>query len=275
MRYYFARGAFILFLGIFIDVVAWGILPLTTVDVLYLLGLGLPIAAALLRSKSRVLLGVVAVILVATPILQEKFGYADYPNEWMLSGKLENAANTPVIQHWFIDGWFPLFPWLSYLIVGAVVGKWRWAKGEQWTFRDRTFVLPALGLLLIGAVLWWFDPGKMLSRHGFSELFYPPTVGFVLFSWGTVGMILLFMDMVKAPAFLTLLGQCSMLMYVAHALVIGKAYSDYWENKASEERFLLLYFVLMVVLIAIAWSAKWLKRRWSPMPWWSHWILGG
>ena len=75
MKYYLQRGAFLIAVGAFVDMAAWRIIPFMTVDVLYSIGLSLPIVYLVSRFPSYVVVVLIACIFCATPMLQFVFGY--------------------------------------------------------------------------------------------------------------------------------------------------------------------------------------------------------
>jgi uncharacterized membrane protein len=103
LKYFLVRGMLIIAVGAFIDMLIWKIYPFTTVDVLYLIGISLPLAYLFQRLNTRYQCLIVISIFILTPFLQNIFGYADYPTEFFFpSGALtiiiENQ--TSILNHW-------------------------------------------------------------------------------------------------------------------------------------------------------------------------------
>ncbi len=70
LKYFLTRGVMIMAVGALIDVLVWRNLPFTTVDVLYLIGLSLPLAYIFSRLSSPFRWIAILVVFGLTPILQ-------------------------------------------------------------------------------------------------------------------------------------------------------------------------------------------------------------
>jgi uncharacterized membrane protein len=226
-RHYLVRGALLLAAGALVDTLISNIIPFYSFDVIYLIGIACPLTYffSLLPRVHQLLL--IALILLATPILQWTFGYTDDPGDYVLwgseSGTRRVVPETPtgLLQHLFIDGWFPLFPWLGVSFVGATA-----AQVFFLSVRDSARLeigLAALVALSAGIIAWWVYPGPMFDRDGSSELFYPPTLGFIVTVCGGVVAVLWAIRQTRNSTLyspLQWLGQCSLLMYILHLAII-------------------------------------------------------
>ena len=135
-----------------IDVAFEGIRPFTSMDVLYLLGVSLPLGFLALRLPTSVRWGLIFLIFAATPLLQHGLGYTEYPTEYELRGKEveESAAaqtHTSIWHHVLIDGWFPLVPWFGFTLLGINLAGVRWRQGTR---SFGSVAVLALGVLLLG-----------------------------------------------------------------------------------------------------------------------------
>jgi uncharacterized membrane protein len=252
------RVLFLLGCAAFTDMAAWGIRPFIGMDVLYLIGIGTLFTYMFCRLSDAAIGVIIFAILITMPWLQATFGYADYPTELeLLSGEVtvEVENQTSVLQHYFIDGWFPLVPWLAYMLAGAMVAHYRWGPASVRRFTNKKFVLLGGCLLALGTGWWSLYPGAMLSREGFSEIFYPPTPGFFIASLGLTLLVLAVAEAtqtLKCWAPVQLLGRCSLFVYVLHSVVIGRVFVSLWgeEPITSTVEFLLLYAFFMFGLYA-------------------------
>jgi uncharacterized membrane protein len=128
-RHYLVRGALLLAAGALVDTLISNIAPFYSFDVLYLIGIACPLTYffSLLPRVYQLLL--TALILLVTPILQWTFGYTDDPGDYILWGSASGTRSVVpenpngLLQHLFIDGWFPLFPWLGVSFVGATAAQ--------------------------------------------------------------------------------------------------------------------------------------------------------
>ncbi len=278
LRYFLLRGAMIVTMGALIDVLIWRIIPFTTVDVLYLIGISLPLAYLFSRLGTLHRWIIVIFIFLATPLLQTYFGYTDYPTEFFLSGQptIIIANQTGILNHWLIDGWFPIFPWLGFSLLGVNIAALRWNKLHS-NLGKNNISLIGLGILAFGAILWWLHPGSLLTRAGYSELFYPPTIGYIVTAIGII--VILFSIVDRNPSLLAykplqLLGESALFMYILHLVLIEYVIAQI-EPPQIFQFYLLTYIILSSFLISIAYGLKILKSRWKEKPFIIRFLLGG
>lgn len=246
------RSAWLLLLGAAIDLVCWEIEPLQTFDVLYLLGLALPVAGLCLRLELRVHLLLAVAVLVATPWLHGALGYGP-----LLPDQL--AYPWPAWRRLLVDGWFPVFPWLGVALLGSAAGRCEpLAEG-------RRHLLAPLGaaLALCGLVGWWLAPPLLVTRAGYSELFYPPSPQYLASALGAVLLALALFDALQrrwSLSWLVLLGRSSLLLYVSHVALIALVL-DEWFQGQTLPAFLGLYGLMALSLSCLAWAAERGRRR--------------
>lgn len=204
----FRRCARLLLVAAAIDVLCWHITPFTTFDVLYLIALATPIAA-LCRSlplHAHVLVGLG--VLAVTPLLRAWLGYGPL---------LPGSATSPVFHRLLVDGWFPVFPWLGVALLGAAAGRIRTRIGPRNRIASGAALagLGLLGLLVLGPVL--------VTRQGYSELFYPPTISVLCVAIGALLLIHAAFPRIRRRVplgFLEVYGRASLLLYVTHTVLI-------------------------------------------------------
>lgn len=256
-QYFMHRGAYLMVVGAGIELLIFHIFPFLTIDVLYLIGLALPICFWFLRIP-RLLKGlVVSVVLFAGPFLQNWLGYSAVPTEYYLTGQpvSEVPHLSPIWQQWLVDGWFPIFPWLGYALLGAWWGK----ENIYFQFSLKTGLI----LMIVGIGLLWFFQGPFYIRDGYSELFYPPTHGYVVIS---LGVIMLLFGCVKRfpnmffPFLFGTLGKHSLWIYVFHLAVGEYVISRLWQG-ISIAPFLLVYAIGIVLLWGMCQGLELLSRR--------------
>jgi uncharacterized membrane protein len=222
--------------GAAIDVVFWRIRPFTTVDVLYCIAVVL-VATHLFISHvpARARAWVATAALVVTPWLQRSLGYSDYPTEMSFDGRVLTlvANQTSILNHWIVDGWFPLFPWLGFALAGATLGSRRAADllvarstapraaDRQRSNRD-TRTLVGLGVVLVVAAIALGFPHsseRAPLRTQAGGAFMPPDLGYIVACSGAVLLLVAGFDALRldrAPRWLDIVGRHSLLVYVAH-----------------------------------------------------------
>lgn len=224
------RGGLVILAGALLHLLAYEFIPFIDMDVLYLIGISLPLAYLYLGLPEKKRWLIFAAILLLTPVLWAGFGYNTTIIEPTFTIFSPEVPGTPVpgladiVKLWFIDGWFPIFPWLAFALFGAEAGRYRWGTGEVRPFRFSREGLFAAGLLVAGGILWVLFPGAQALRNGYVELFYPPVIGFLLFGAGFFLFALTVLD--HLPAYYSLMdplratGECSLAIYLLHYTII-------------------------------------------------------
>jgi len=281
-KYFLLRGAMIMIVGVFVDVVIWnGVWPFVDVDVLYLIGLSVPLAFLFLRLGRSSQWAVIVLIFLLTPLLQKIMGYTEHINPIFLWGEQIKTVpvkiQTSIFNHWIVDGWFPIFPWLGFSLLGVNLASLRWKHRVVAPFGKKTFLLIGLGILALGSTIWWFHPGSLSTRGEAIELFYPPTVGYIT---TTIGLILIVFYIVDRKPLLFIykplraLGESSLCIYVIHIPLIEYVISPIW-SKQNLQSLLLIYIAFLVLLILVAYGLRVLKREWKERPFVIRFLLGG
>ena len=266
------RGLIILAGGVLIDVWFEGIIPFTSMDVLYLIGLSLPLGYLCLRFPASLRWILALVIFAITPVLHHYLGYTEYPTEYYLRGvEVEESrdakVHTSIIQHLFQDGWFPLVPWFGFVLIGMNLAGLRWRDGKTRSFAT----LPVLGFGLMctaaGIVLGLTIPGRLLTRGGYSELFYPPTVWYLILACGVIPLLFWGVDSMPRWSFLSpviVLGQTAFFICMLHRGIIAFAISDA-HSRNSMAWFLSLYVGLLAVCVACGYGFRWGRKALKEM----------
>lgn len=294
LSYYLKRGGLTLFIAALMDVFLWGTVPFTTFDVLYVIGLAMPTIYFFNRLNRILQLLFIALIFGTTPFLQYQFGYAAYPTELAVSdvtGLAEFQA-VPILKQLLVDGWFPLFPWMGVAFLGAFIGSLRLKISVE---RFTKMLLGAgLTSMIIGIGLWfYFNPEMvvntgfietphsnnlyqiLLSREGYSELFYPPTLYYLL---TFLGFILISVPVMKRFQGLGILqplqvfGRSSLLVYILHTAFIVFIFNQL--NTYSLTQFVLLYLAHASVLWLICFGVQSFKKG-KKFPFIVNFIFGG
>lgn len=274
LGYYLKRGSIIIGVGMGLDLLLWNILPWTSFDVLYTIGLALPLIYLLRRIDARELFYLALIIFLATYVLQAFFGY----HAEALEVYLDELAMPPagrLLQSWFIDGWFPLFPWMGYALTGALFFRtfFRENSGVSNRFLLMGAVLTAVGFALLFLPLPFVrnlaDGTILESRGGYSEIFYPPTFAYIFTS---IGIVLLFSTLLRrfpvagVTAVLAFFGRYSMLVYILHqvlgALAVEPTVVAFgFDAIESGPWFTFVNIVVLSTIFAVCFGVEVVKRR--------------
>jgi uncharacterized membrane protein len=278
-KHYLARGALLLAVAATVDLIIWKIIPFYSYDVLYLIGIACPVTYFFARVKPIWQLGVITAVFVLTPILQWKLGYTDVPGETYLWGRYAGQQEviaikpTGVISHLLVDGYFPVFPWLGLSLAGAAIAQAVFVSRPNY----RRLALMMVALLLVGIAVWTAYPGQQYTRDNYSELFYPPTIGFVLTALGLVMVLLFLIDRTAASPIYTpfrWFGECALFIYILHLAIIAYVLEPMF-GELNLANFMAVNFGTVVVLFGIAAAVRHLKRIWKRRPYVLRLLLGG
>jgi uncharacterized membrane protein len=224
---------------------------------------------------------VLIAVFALGPVLQWLLGYSDYPTEFYFNPEeqVELPANlTSIPQHYFVDGWFPLFPWLGFGLLGSLLADLRGPGTADAQPALGKFALPAfVGLLAVGLAAWWFYPGPMLTREGYSELFYPPVPGFILTSAAIAVGLFWVVDFVRDHAVfqpLRLLGESALLMYILHQAADSYYVWDRWPEEELGP-FMIVTGSMILALMVVGLLVRQLKKVWPNQPMVVKFLLGG
>jgi uncharacterized membrane protein len=217
-----------------------------------LLGLALPIAGLCGRLGLALHAAIALAILIATPWLRSWLGYGP-----LLPDHL--AYPWPAWRRLLVDGWFPLFPWLGVALLGGVAGRFN-LLGE----RERRWLAPAgLALAAAGALGWLLRPPLLVTRAGYSELFYPPSLPYLSIALGAVLLVLALFDQLERRfqlTWLVVLGRESLVLYVGHVALIAFVLDEWFEGQTLPA-FLALYATMALGLWAVAWLLQRYRSR--------------
>ncbi len=236
----------------------YGDYPFINMDVLYLLGFSFVFAYPLCRNNRR---GYYAWI----PIFAAGWYLQNYVNYRLDPVSLEldqpffefwKAQAGGVAYQWFVDGYFPILPWFGIFLLGAHLRSLRASLFSQHT----AGTLSVAALLVLSAILWYLFPGAMHIRENYSEMFYPPTMGFIL----TSGFLLILIVRLLKPvsdknlilSFWSVYGRNSLLLYALHYPIITHLIAPAWNNAEGDPgagwpEFLGSYAYLCVALYLI------------------------
>jgi uncharacterized membrane protein len=271
------RGIAVILAGVFVDIVIWRIVPFTTFDVLYLIGFGIPVVALTMRLQVAWRVLICLACLALGPILQHFLAYEAAPQEFALDGF--TFAQLPHGAGWWfrslvLDGWFPLFPWLGFMIAGTLICTHGDFIAREWN------LFLTLGLIMAGSgVTWLFYHPGIGEREGYSELFYPPGFAYISAATGVIlaGTALLqFLKPVFGLQFLAWLGSSSLFIYILHSAVIAFVLDEYFTGLPLG-KFLLLYAAFTAGMIICAWILLQIKKTpgWKKIPKPLRFVFGG
>ncbi len=271
LKYFLIRGSMIVAVGIFIDVFIWKTYPFVSFDALYLIGISVPLSYLFLRLHGLFRWFIIIFIFLSTPVLQKILGYSAYP---------DNGQLKTIFRHWVIDGYFPLFPWLGFCLLGSGLKKnhWRAAFGVNPAPRwcgIKVIFLSGLAIFIFGSIIWRLCPIELLTREGYGELFYPATLGYLISAIGLIFLVFSIIDLRPSAIYrpFQALGESSLFIYVLHLFLIEYVLTRIWP-KEDFQIFFIIYIVLLFFLISMAYVLRRLKAKWKDRPFIINFLFG-
>ncbi|MDL2222299.1 heparan-alpha-glucosaminide N-acetyltransferase domain-containing protein [Parabacteroides sp. OttesenSCG-928-N08] len=270
--YYLKRCVMLLFTAAFLDGIVWNILPFTEYDVLCVIGVIMPLCYLLFKGNSLTALLFIAAVLGVTAWMQQRLPYQDYPLNFPLF--TDDAADWDklswgyVIKAALYDGWFPLFPWMAYAGIGFLFARYRKLNGS---FAKSKPVVIGL-LLAVGGFLWWYTAysevtafDRLVDRDPYGELFYPPTVAYMITSFGVCLLLIAGMDSVRGWSGwrpLCVLGEASMFNYILQSTTCAVLFTPLFEeNQQPLWVSLCCYAGLTVVGFCLSLGVRRMKQK--------------
>lgn len=280
------RGGMVILAGALLQIFAPRFVPFLDMDVLYLIGISLPIAYLYLCLPERKRWLIILAILGIAPILRLTIGYnldsveiptISFFGPTVISKSLPAIAD--IVRLWFIDGWFPIFPWLSVSLFGAELGMYRWGQGAVKSFLPGKEGLTALVVLIAGGLLWVLSPGLSSVRMRYVELFYPPITGFLIFCTGVALMLFTLLDRLPPAHYflmdpLRAMGECSLAIYLLHYAIILRLIEPLHAGLPMPE-YLSIYLLLLLAMIGVAYGLRYVRIAWKKQPFVVRFLIGG
>ncbi len=271
--YFLKRGLMVILTAVLIDVLIWKIYPFTTFDVLYVIGLSLILIYFFSRTGLYAKGFIIILLFGLPPVLQYWFGYTDYPTEYYLTGTLTSdiSNQTNILQHLFIDGWFPVFPWLGFAFLGGLLYNLKEKYDNYRSFK--IFIFGTIGIVAGAFGLYYYTFSQLLPERGaYTEIFYPPTIEYILIAIGII--LFLFFIISRLQKFfifksLIIMGETSMFIYVLHTAFIQFIIVPYYMNAGTEtpsgsfNEALIVYGLLTLACFVPSLMIHFIKRKWN------------
>lgn len=249
----YRRAAKILMMAVLIDVAVWHVLPFHTFDVLYVIATGQLLFAARAQLGTSVLwLATAASIGLYLAPHTYNFELFELPLTDLHSASAEPLR---MLQSMIWDGWFPLAPWLAWMMASYFV-----AKSDKKSFP--LVVLAIIGMFSIVSYLFSISINSSLInqiRNGYAELFYPVTLYFIVFMIGVGCLALTIIRGTYAlPAAAVRMGRYSLFAYLLHCTVIKLAIIPYtsFAQFVPTELYLTVWLASVVATVPLA---RWIQ----------------
>lgn len=253
----------------FLFVLGWMLYAVWPPDILHFYGVYLAVGAVLLFAQNRWLVAAAIVSMVISFVFIVSF---DYFANWNLTDLSYDGITTPAgfLRNLFLDGFHPVFPWVSFYIFGMWLGRTD-LRDAQWL---RTLAIRAGLVVVVTEVLAWFIVGPKGSTTDLADNDWrwllsvdpiPPMTLYLFAGAGTAVLVIvgsIWLGRTIRPTVIEPLvstGQLALTIYIAHVLV-GMAILEAvgrLENQTLSFA-LAASFVFSVTSILFAWA--WRKR---------------
>lgn len=272
------RGVFLIVVGFAFNVVVW--LPADTFnwDVLTLIGSAM-LVLGVVRDLPLVVPGLMGVAIYAmSPILRSLSGYDQY---WLEGYYDPDWTFTQLALGYLLNGYFPIFPWLLFPLLGFVVCRFVFPVEPGGDSGTRWVLLAGVGCVLLGLGLRVTrGAGPDVQRYFGGWTMFPASMEYVT---TLTGLVLLWLALARwwvddrqglarwprALAFTRTMSQFSLSVYVLHhllhlwpvwiyGLATGHKATDYWRKAMSWEMSAALVIPCMFVCYVIV---RWLCEK--------------
>ena len=239
------RAFQILFFAIIIDILIWSISPFITMDVLYLISYSLLLTIFLISFSDKIKFIAAIVIVIFTIVTNNYYNFE--LNEIPLGRFFSINSLFLSLHHVFIDGWFPVFPWTGFTILGYLICKNRLAISKYSNFMFLSGIAFILGFsLLYNLALVNSNP----IRDGYTEIFYPVSIPFLFYVFGLFLLITsLFNFNLKGFSLIRLLGKFSLPIYFIHIFLIKLYIPFFFQSAEHFNGFIFLSGIFTLYLI--------------------------
>jgi uncharacterized protein len=244
----------LVFLGIgaFMDVVIWGIIPFYSFDVFYVIGLGYLLLYFYSKWSLFWQIWVLCSIVLAAIFLQVNY-QKNIPE--VTFSQLDAYKFKEVLQNLLFNGWFPLFPWLLFILIGFTCKKYQLLQ----RFKNAFSFLLSLVILFISIYL--LSKSTLFEPDFAVELFYPAQWVYLLFAFSFIHVLWFFKPLMKKHKFLIGLqsfGSYSLFLYVLHlaALHLFTEQIDFFISyQINPYLQLAISYIALIMLMLCCWQA--------------------
>lgn len=239
-----------------IDLFIWQIPPFNTFDVLYIIAFGIFLNIFLKHKTLLYVLSFIVFIIGIAVYLQVVLLYRFDMQEISLNNILQVNKTDYIIssiRNMFVDGWFPIFPWICLPLIGTLIVKYQdffqSYKLYTYVFSLITFFVSIYGLGTSSTIVPF--------RNGYVELFYPAS--FLIFMLVCSGALLFFTSTfsyrISNPliSFFSMIGKYSLFIYILHIAIIHFVLDVYFNSldASSFAIVMVIFTVSLYVMIAI------------------------
>ncbi len=227
------RGLFVFGAGFVFNFFLWLPEGIFNWDVLTFIGTGLLMLNITRRFPRSLTIGLALMALLIAPLLR---AIVDYPAYWTNGDFEYELTFSDVVAGFFAAGFFPIFPWIAFTLIGYATASWLFARPVRGVVQTPSVWRPAqIGVVLMASAVGILLVRPYLPEALSNDLFgrwskVPPSTVYVLGSLGiAMGLLSLvhqFVDLNPASQrFRRSLGvaqtfsRYSLTIYIVHHIV--------------------------------------------------------
>ena len=239
-----------------IDLFIWQSPPFYTFDVLYIIAFGSFLNIFLKHKTLLYFLSFITVSIGLAVYLQVVLPYRFDNQEISLQNILQvNIIDYIIssIRYMFVDGWFPIFPWICLPIIGTLIVKY------QPIFQSNKLYVYIFSLITFFVSIYGLSTSSTIVpfRNGYVELFYPAS--FLIFMLVCSGALLFFTSTFSYKIsntfinYFSMIGKYSLFIYILHIAIIHFVLDVYFNslNALSFSIVMVIFTVSLYVIIAM------------------------
>ncbi|MCE2711737.1 MAG: heparan-alpha-glucosaminide N-acetyltransferase domain-containing protein [Cryomorphaceae bacterium] len=246
------NGLYIIASAVIVDVCAWGIPPFVTFDVLYAIGFSLLFLELSSKIQKWILPATIAIVILSLPFILPYYRFYNPEPDW--------SDLTPDLKRLFIDGWFPLLPWILFPVIGNLTFTYR-------SFLEKKSAISlvlSFFALIAGIVFCYFFKSTQLLREGYTEFFYPADFTYLLFA--VSGCLFLYLILLKVKPLgeaytnLLVLGRHSLFVYILHSFLISFVI-DKLNLELSFSNFAIVMVAFFTIVYLLTFALEWMLKN--------------
>lgn len=245
-NYLILRAFQILFFAVIIDSLIWFISPFLTMDVLYLISYSMLLTTCLISVSDKVkLIFAIAIILcIAVTNHYYHFEMTEIPIIDFPFGNYFYQA----LHHTFIDGWFPILPWMGFFILGYII-----CKKRLMLMKYSNYLLILGSSFILGFLFFYLFEFVRVNpiRDGYTEIFYPVSIPYLFYVFGLFLVVTFFINKTLTGfSVISSMGKFSLPIYFIHILLI-KFYVPFFSQAEDSFNELIFYSGILTLYLLI------------------------
>lgn len=246
----FKRIFIIFFIAAFIDIFIWHVYPFYSFDVLYTIGISL-IFLYFYKYWHLKLKLVILLFLLGSAFLIDYFNLFIITIDEPYLG--EKYSIKGVLYNLFIGGWFPIFPWLFFPLVGNLL--------KNINLYNTIFKIVSLIVFIPLFTLFCIINYKFNLRPNAVEIFYPANFIYLTLAIFFIALLISWKSIweTKALNLISILGRLSLFLYIFH-LSSYYLFADRLIKIIPNK--IIVFAIFLFFFILIAYIIEYYKRKW-------------